>query len=401
MLKKLEFKDVLIFLIAITGILTTVELTIVYFDANFNPYALPSFCAINSTMDCDGVAKTVFSQFLGIPLSLWGMFLYFFIIFLLFVNKLKEFKYLSILNAFKNPKSYIAALGYISFTISMILAATSIFIIKKICILCIFTYFLDLGIALLATDYKNNILTPFKISIQDLSDDLHERKYLIPFVIVISFAACILTYTTFSNCLTPQVKRVKDFKKYKKMTTNNPFKIFGNDLGDKDAKTVVYIYTDYRCPMCQTYNVILSRAAVELKDIKFIHKNYPLDKECNRIVKEDFHKDACMLARYSIAAEKQGRLWDMNNELFETQPDNEQAILELAETMGMDVNELKKDANSKETKDRLQDDIESAIKIEIGGTPSIVVNGKIYTGIKPYYELKDILIKAGAVEKQK
>ena len=30
----------------------------------------------------------------------------------------------------------------------------------------------------------------------------------------------------------------------------------------------------------------------------------------------------------------------------------------------------------------------------------LYINGKVYAGIKPYYELKDILLKAGAVEKK-
>ena len=38
----------------------------------------------------DGIAKTTESQFSGIPLAYWGMFLYLFITFLLFVDKLKN-----------------------------------------------------------------------------------------------------------------------------------------------------------------------------------------------------------------------------------------------------------------------------------------------------------------------
>ena len=58
--------------IALIGFITTIKLAIIYYNANFNPYALPSFCSVNSLIDCDGVGKTTESQFFGIPLPYWG-----------------------------------------------------------------------------------------------------------------------------------------------------------------------------------------------------------------------------------------------------------------------------------------------------------------------------------------
>ena len=143
---------------------------------------------------------------------------------------------------------------------------------------------------------------------------------------------------------------------------------------------------------------MLSRAGVEFKNIKFIHKNFPLDNACNKTLDGQYHKNSCMLAKYSIAAEKQGRLWDMNAELFETQPKNEEEVLKLAEKMGFDVKKLKIDANSKETEKKLLQDIDDALDDKVTGTPAIVINGKIHSGIMPYYDLKDLLIKSGAQE---
>jgi len=183
------------------------------------------------------------------------------------------------------------------------------------------------------------------------------------------------------------------------MQADNPFKANGNILGDKNAKLTVYIYTDYRCPICRTYNVIVSKAALDLGGFKMVHRNLPLDSTCNKNVPTQFHEGACMLAKYAVAAEKQGRFWDLNSELFEKQPLTEKSILKLTESMGFNNIELKKDANSKATEARIQQDIESAQDLGIDGTPSIVINGKVYSGIKPYYELRELLIKSGAKER--
>ncbi len=87
-------KKIAIALLAIIGIITTVKLAVIYYNANFNPYALSSFCSVNEFIDCDGIAKTTESQFFGVPLAYWGMFLYFFILLMLFVDKLKNLKLL-------------------------------------------------------------------------------------------------------------------------------------------------------------------------------------------------------------------------------------------------------------------------------------------------------------------
>ena len=131
-----RMKKIWIFIIALIGFVTTIELAKVYYDANFNQYALASFCTVNDFIDCDGIARTTESQFFGIPLAYWGMFLYAFIFLMLIADKLKNFKLLKFMEVFKNPLDYIACLGIIAFTISMILLCLSLFEIQKLCILC-------------------------------------------------------------------------------------------------------------------------------------------------------------------------------------------------------------------------------------------------------------------------
>ena len=110
--------------LAIIGFITSLKLTLIYWDANFNPYALSSFCSISEFVDCDGVAKTTHSQFLGVPLACWGLFLYFVFLFFTYVDKLKKieiknFRIFAYFDVFKNPEIYITAIGVIAFFISM------------------------------------------------------------------------------------------------------------------------------------------------------------------------------------------------------------------------------------------------------------------------------------------
>ena len=99
-------RRILLTLLPLIGLALSIELCVVYYNANFVVDAQPSICAISEGMDCDGVAKTSYSQFLGVPLSLWGVFLYLFFLFMTYVDKIQNIKGFGILKVFKNPLSY-------------------------------------------------------------------------------------------------------------------------------------------------------------------------------------------------------------------------------------------------------------------------------------------------------
>ena len=393
----IDKKKLTISILPIIGIITTIKLAIIYYNANFNPYALSSFCSVNDFIDCDGIAKTTESQFFGIPLAYWGMFLYAFIFLMLFVDKLKNIRFLKFLEVFKNPYSYIAALGVISFTISMILLCLSLFEIKKLCVLCAFTYLLNLLIGMVAArgiGFKE----AFKQSFIDFRDALKIKPYAIAFGIVMIIAASFLTYTSVSYVFAPQLKKQKEFKEFTK-AKKNKYAVSGNLLGVENPTVELHAYTDYRCPMCFAYNIMIHKLAKEMKNVKIIHHNMPLDTECNKYLRREFHQGSCMMAKYAIAAEKQGKFWDMNNLLFEKQPNTEKEILELAQKLNLDLNKLQDDANSLDTMHKIQADIDEASSMGINGTPSTVINGKSHVGMKPYSELKQWVTDEGGIEK--
>ncbi len=377
-------KKVLIAILSLIGILTTIKLAVIYYNANFNPYSLPSFCSVNDFIDCDSIAKTTESQFLGIPLAYWGMFLYAFILLMLFVDKLKNIKLLKFFEVFKNPMDYIASLGVISFGISMILLCVSLFDIKKLCILCAFTYVLNLLIGYIASD-KGNFIKSIKQSFADFMDALKIKKYLIAFIAVIIAVFAFLTYTATSFKFAPQVKRQLQFQEFVK-AKKNKYAVKGNLLGDENAKKIVYVYSDYQCPICYAHNIMMHKLAKEVKGIKIVHKNLPLDMECNGYLLSPFHQGSCIDAKYAIAAEKQGKFWDMNDILFQHKPKTEEEILKLIEGKDFDVEKLQEDANSTETSKQIKAEIDDAHKRGINGTPTTMINNNAYVGIKPYKE---------------
>ena len=402
--KKQLWKTIIILILVLIGIGVTVDLAYIYYQANFNQNAVPSFCSVNDFIDCDGVARTVESQFFGVPLAYWGLFMYSFMILLLCVDFLKKIPFLKFLEVFKNKFHYIATLGLVSFVISMILLGVSYFGIHKLCIMCAITYCLDLLIGLVAASgIKWHFIGAIKQSCIDFWEALKPIPYRVAFIVVVA-CACGFLYWTYSTAkFSPALKFQRSFGEFVNMTTNE-YAVKGNVLGSKDSDAVeLHVYSDYMCPICFTCNIIVHKAAKEFKNVRVIHHNMPLDKSCNKYMQADFHIGSCLEARYGLAAEKQGKFWEMESLLFEKGVADEKELVKVIEkaNLGLNMEQLKKDAHSKEVQDVIDKDIDYAFEHGMVGTPSMRIGDDFQMGVKGYQDMKEWLIKHGGKPKHK
>ena len=382
-LKKL-FKNVTLIILMMVGFAITIYLAVVYYQANFNQYALPSACAISDFMDCDAVARTTESQFFGVPLAYWGMFLYLFMMMLLCVDKLKNIPGLKFLEVFKNKYHYIASLGVISFTISMILLCVSLFVIKKLCIMCAATYVINLIIGIVAVfGIEGDFLTAIKQSWIDFVDALKPLPYRVAFIVVMLFAVVFLGWTYTSAVFSPALKNQRGYGEFLNTKTNK-YSITGNVLGSEAEDAIVlHVYSDYMCPMCSIFNMMVHKLSKDFTNLRIEHHSLPLDTACNKYMTQEFHKGSCTMARYAEAAHMQGKFWEVNSLFFEKKPVTDEEVIKVLEESGfdLDMDKLKKDAKSKKVIDIINADIDYAVANGQIGTPSMEIDGKFDMGI--------------------
>lgn len=390
----IDKKKLAIQILAVIGLILSIKLACIYYVANYEKYALSSFCSINEFIDCDGAARSSVSQFWGIPLAYWGILFYILMLFLTVVDKLKQVKLLKFLEVFKSPMAYIASIGTIAFGISMILAGLSLFKIHKLCILCLITYFIDLTLALIASNGQFKLLVEsFKQTVLDFIAGA--KQYTKTFIVLLIIAISFFAYSGITYNFVPHVKRQKSIMKYHDIKFN-PYRVKGNLLGVEKADVVIDLYSDYVCPICYMNNIMLHQAVKEFSNIKIVHHNYPFDKECNPYITVNMHPNACFMAKAAIAAGNQGNYWEMSSLLYENQPKNEEALLKLVDQLGFDKSKFLNDFNSKATEKEIEKELQEAVKLGIDATPTMYINGDAVVGVKPYYELKEILIKHGA-----
>lgn len=381
----------------------TVDLAFIYYQANFNQYALPSFCSVSDFIDCDGVARTTESQFFGIPLAYWGLFLYSFILMLLCVDVLKKVPFLKFLEVFKNKFHYIASLGIISFSLSMVLLFVSLFGIHKICVMCAVTYVLNLAIGLVAVKgIEGGFKGAIKQSWQDFTQALKPIPYRVAFIVVMLFACGFLGWAYTSAKFSPALKFSREYGEFTK-ATHNKYAVKGNLLGSdaKDA-VVLEIYSDYMCPMCYACNIMLHKLVTEFSNLRIEHHSMPLDTKCNKYLKQEFHHGSCIMAQYAEAAHMQNKFWEVNSLFFEKKPRTEKEVINLLteSDFGLDMEKLKKDAHSIEVKNIIRKDIDYAVENKQIGTPSMKMGDDFEMGVQGYHELKKWAIKHGAKPKR-
>ena len=103
------------------------------------------------------------------------------------------------------------------------------------------------------------------------------------------------------------------------------------------------------------------------KDVKLVIKHFPLPSH-------SFAKKAAVAA---LAAEKQGKFWEMHQRLFANQKQlSEAKVEEIARELGLNMERFDQDLKDPELLTRIDRDLKNGQQANVRGTPSIFLNGK-------------------------
>lgn len=149
-------------------------------------------------------------------------------------------------------------------------------------------------------------------------------------------------------------------------TTGSPF------LGKKDAPISLVVFSDFQCPFCSKVQPLLDEVLEKNPDnLKVVFKHLPLQ----------MHKQARPAALAAIAADEQGKFWQMHDKLFASSKNLSQENIEkAAKEIGLDMEKFKKDLASPTVQEKLKKDMIDAGKAGVSGTPTLFINGRQVKG---------------------
>ncbi len=190
------------------------------------------------------------------------------------------------------------------------------------------------------------------------------------------------------------------FTLYERMTLAVPttIEVTANDQikGYPSAPMTLVEYSDFQCPSCNAQHRSFRQVWKQIRrDVKLVYRHYPIVR---------VHKNATEAAYYAEAAGKQGKFWEMHDALFDDQStwseqgDPTATFDSMAETLELDMDQLRTDVASDAVKDKVKADIASAKSAGVSGTPTLFLDGKLLSNVRDPANLVAAIRKAKAAK---
>ncbi len=372
-------------IIHVIGILVSLYLIYHHYAYQFGGDT-QSFCSISGKVDCDVVNTSRFSEFLGIPLSVYALtyHLMAIIVSIFAMNSMYVAKDVLLL---------LTTLGGFTVFTSVLLFIISLTQLKTLCIMCMSLYAVDIATfftALIAWK-KAQFPNPF---FQELK--LINRKRIGQYF-GSALGILIVFHLASAGMLSQEPDIPFDKATFIAEFQSNPVKnvVPGDSarLGDPNAKLTIVEFADFQCPHCATASKIIHRLLkTNAGKFQLVFKNYPFDQACNPEVKHRMHDFACEAARGSICARKFNQFEKYYDIVFKKQTEiNSAFIKNTLLSLGATESQYEECMNSAQVREELRLDLEHGNQLGIEGTPTFFANGKKVMGMIDEKRLKTIL----------
>ena len=154
----------------------------------------------------------------------------------------------------------------------------------------------------------------------------------------------------------------------------------GNPKGDVSLVE----FFDYRCPYCKQVEPALEALLGEDSQLRFVYKEFPV-----------LGADSVTASKAALAAKKQGKYDAFHRAMMTLKGQiNEAAVFKTAESVGLDVERLKRDIASPEVARALKVNTDLAEALDIRGTPAFVIGDEIVPGAIDLASLKQMIATA-------
>lgn len=164
-------------------------------------------------------------------------------------------------------------------------------------------------------------------------------------------------------------------------------------LGDPNAKITVIEYASMTCPHCAGFHTTvlpeLKKLYIDTGKVKLVFRDFPLDRVALQ---------ASLLAE-CVPADRYFAMIDM---LFQTQQqwsrarDPQDSLSKAGKLLGIDDVKFRACQDDKEALAAIVGERQGAESIGVESTPTLVINGKLYPGVRPvpdYQKIFDDLLK--------
>lgn len=154
--------------------------------------------------------------------------------------------------------------------------------------------------------------------------------------------------------------------------------------GNPDGAVTVVEFFDYRCPYCKAVAKDMIETLQAEGDVRIVFKEFPI-----------LGPDSQIAAKAALAANRQDKYLPLHQALMAYKGTlDRDAILDVAEEAGLDLELLEVDMESPEVAGIIARNLALAEALDIGGTPAFVIGDALVPGAVDMKTLKDLVAKA-------
>ena len=140
--------------------------------------------------------------------------------------------------------------------------------------------------------------------------------------------------------------------------------------GNPDGDVTVVEFFDYNCGYCRRALPDVVKLTNDDGKVRLVLKELPI-----------FGDDSEAAAKIALAADKQGKYFEMHQKLFtESGKADKEKGLRIAKELNLDVEKLQKDAESDDIKKALDEAKDLAQKLNLQGTPLFLIGDRVVPG---------------------
>jgi protein-disulfide isomerase len=152
------------------------------------------------------------------------------------------------------------------------------------------------------------------------------------------------------------------------------------EIGSAAAPVTIIEFSDFECPNCRRLEpALLALRRDDASRIRFVWMDFPLE----------VHRHAMLAAVAARCAGEQGQFWPYHDALMSGREAlSEGNLKDLGDRLGLEPNKFSLCLAQRRYEGVVESDLDAGDAIGISGTPSLIFNGRLYTGGLSFAELE-------------
>lgn len=159
-------------------------------------------------------------------------------------------------------------------------------------------------------------------------------------------------------------------------------------LGNPEGDVTVVEFFDYNCPYCRRVKPEMEALLAADPNVRVVYREWPILGE-----------GSVFAARAALASRNQDKYEEFHWAMMQLKQRAEEAtIIRVAEDIGLDVAQLRRDMTAPEIEEHIQTSMRLAQSLGFSGTPSFVIGDSLAPGLIQADQMIELVDQARAAE---